>query len=95
MFCQFCKVLSQDQTACLATPSYHEKKEKRDQKAIQDKLSSIVVDPASVTVVGVAKGNLQASSTPDMKARKRQSSEESNRSTKYRKADSSVLRVSA
>ena len=47
------------------------------------------MDPALLTV-GVVKENQQMSSTPDTKARKRQSSEESNRSTKDRKSDSLV-----
>ena len=45
-------------------------------KAIQVKSSSTLVGPALVTVVGVAKENQQASSSPDMKARKRQSAAE-------------------
>ena len=86
---QFCKILTQEQKARLSTPSYQEKKKNRDQKAILKESSSTRVDPALVTVVGVAKDSQQSSSTPT-KAGKRQSFEESNRSTKARKIDSAV-----
>ena len=52
------------------------KEEKRDQKAIMEKSSSTLVDPALVTVVGVAKDSQQPSSTPDKETKKRQSSED-------------------
>ena len=92
--CQFCNSLSTDQKARLATPSYQEKKKKHDQKAIKEESSSTLVDPSSVTVIGVAKDVQQACSTPDLNSRKRQNSEESNRSTKERKAGSSVSKGS-
>ena len=71
--CQFCSILTQDQKACYATPSYKKKKEKCDQKAIQE-------DPALVLVLGVAKdrqglNSEEASITPGAKARKKQSSD--------------------
>ena len=44
--CQFWNVLTQDQKACLSFPSYQKKKEKHDQKVIQEELSSTLVDPA-------------------------------------------------
>ena len=69
--CQFCNVLSQDKKARLATPSYQEKKKKHDQTALQEESSSILVDPALVSVIGVVKDNQQVSSTPYTKARVR------------------------
>ena len=52
---QFCNLLTQDQKACLSTPSYQKKKEKHEQKAIQEELSSTLMDQALVSVLGVAK----------------------------------------
>ena len=48
--CQFYNVLTQDQKSCLATPSYQKKKEKR--------LSESLVDPASVSVLGIMKDQI-------------------------------------
>ena len=44
--CQFYNDLTQEQRSRLTTPSYQKKKEKRDQKAIQEASSSTLVDPA-------------------------------------------------
>ena len=64
----------------MSTPCYQKKKEKRDQKAIQEELGSTLVDPASVTVQGVAKDRQglnpeEVSSTPGAKAKKSTGSE--------------------
>ena len=53
--CSCCNVLTQEQKSCLATPSYQEKKKKRDQKAILQESDSTLVEPSSVTVIGVAR----------------------------------------
>ena len=92
--CQFCNVLAQEQKSHLATPSYQKKKEKHDNKAIHKELSNTHVDPALVSVLGVRKdrqdlNSEEVSSTPDLKAKKTQSSEESSiRNAKDRKTDS-------
>ena len=44
--CSFCNILTKDQKARLATPSYQTKKEKRDQKTIEEESSSTLVDAA-------------------------------------------------
>ena len=67
--CQHCNVLTEAQKSCLATPSYQEKKEKREQKAISEELSSTLMDAALVSVLGVAKdrqdlNSEELSSTP-------------------------------
>ena len=61
-------------------------------KAIQEESATTLVDPALVSVIGMVKDNPQTSSSPDIKAKKRQSFEESDRSSKDkdRRADSSV-----
>ena len=56
--CNSCNILSEDQRVQLSTPSYRLKKEKRDLKKStdtpkQDSSSSSLIDPSSVTVVGV------------------------------------------
>ena len=74
-------------------PSYQKKKEKREQKAIQEGSSNTLVDPALVSELGVAKyrqdlNSEEASSTPGVKAKKKQSSEESSsRNAKDRLSD--------
>ena len=55
---------------------------------------STLVEPSSVTVIGVAKDVHQASSTPAKVTKKRENSVESNRSTKERKAGASVSKGS-
>ena len=80
--CQHCKILTEDQKSCLATPSYQKKKEKYEQKTISEESRSTLVDPALVSVMGVAKdrqdsNSEEASSTPVVKAKKNKSSEES------------------
>ena len=52
-YCACCK--DKGKGTHLATPSYQKKKEKRDQKAIKEESSSTLVDPALVSVLGVAK----------------------------------------
>ena len=73
--CQFCNVLTQDQKARLSTPSYQKKKEKHDQKAIQEESSSTLVDSALVSVLEVVKdgedlNSEEASSNPDKEFRR-------------------------
>ena len=74
--CRYCDVLTQDQKARLSTPSYQEKEKKSELKAIQEESNSTLVDPALVTVIGVAKdreglNQKEASSTPSgVKAKK-------------------------
>ena len=56
--CNSCNILSEDQRLQLSTPSYRLKKEKGDLKKStdtpkQDSSSSSLIDPSSVTVVGV------------------------------------------
>ena len=73
-------VLTEDQKSHLATPSYQKKTEKCYQTAIQEELSSTLVDP--VSVLGIAKdrqdfNSEEASSTPGAKAKKNKSSGES------------------
>ena len=56
--CNSCNILSEDQRLQLSTPSYRLKKEKRDLKKSadtpnKDSSSSSLIDPSSVTVVGV------------------------------------------
>ena len=64
----YCDVLTQDQKRRFSTNSYQEKKKKHELKVIQERSSSTLVDPALVTVIGVAKGrqgsNQKVSSTP-------------------------------
>ena len=42
--CRFCDILTQDQKACLSTPSYQEKRKKHELKAIQEESSSTLVE---------------------------------------------------
>ena len=92
--CQNHNVLTEDHKACLATPCYQKKKEKHDQKAILEESSSTLVDPALVSVLGVAKdrqdlNSEEVSSTPGAKAKKTKSSEESSsRNAKDKKTKS-------
>ena len=60
--CGHCNVLTPEQKAQLSTPSYKLKKEKKDSKSTpqkSDSLSTTLVDPALVSVVGVV-GNQSA-----------------------------------
>ena len=54
MDCKFCNSLSTEQKARLSTPSYQDKEKKRKQKAIILESDSTLVEPSSVTVIGVA-----------------------------------------
>ena len=56
--CKCCNILTQDQMARLATPTYQKKKEKHNQKAVHEESSSRLVDPGVVTVLGVVKDRL-------------------------------------
>ena len=91
--CQFCNFVTQQEKSCLATPSHQKKKQKYD-KATLEELSSTLVDPALVSVLGVAKDRQdlnsdEASSTPGAKAKKTQIAEiSSGRSAKDKKTDS-------
>ena len=49
--CKFCNILSNDQKAHLATPTYQEKKKEHAQKAIMEESSGTVVEPSSVTAI--------------------------------------------
>ena len=76
--CQHCNVLTVDQKACLSTPTYQKKQQKHELKAIQEEWSTPLVDPALVTILGVAKdrqglNSEEASGTPSAKAKKKQS----------------------
>ena len=70
-----------------------EVKEKCNQKAIQEESSSTLVHPALVSMLGVVKdgqdlNSEEASSTPCVKAKKTQSSEDcSSRNVKHKKTD--------
>ena len=88
--CKFCNSLSSEHKARLATPLYLDKKKKCDQKAIMQESDSTVVEPSSVTIIGVATDVQQASSTPSKVNKKREHFEESSRSTKEKKAGTSV-----
>ena len=46
--------LSSEQKAHLSTPSYQDRKKKCEQKAIMQESESILDEPSSVTVIGVA-----------------------------------------
>ena len=73
------------------------KRKRKNVKAIQEESSTPLVDPALVTVLGVAKdrqglNSEETSSIPSAKARKKQSSEESSsRNAKDKKSDSSTI----
>ena len=54
--CLNCDVLTEEQKAKLATPQYQKKKEKREAKAVEES-SSTLVDPSTVSVIGLAKDN--------------------------------------
>ena len=63
-----CNILTEDQKLKLATPSY-QKKDKRDLKMQAEQSSSTLIEPALVSVLGVAKdgesrSSEEASSTP-------------------------------
>ena len=63
--CTFCLLLTTEQKAQLATPSYKLKKEKRDAKKAE--LSSptkdgTLVDPATISVIGAVSDNASISS---------------------------------
>ena len=51
--CISCDVLTEEQKAKLATPQYQKKKEKREAKALEDS-STTLIDPSSVSVIGLA-----------------------------------------
>ena len=97
--CQFCIVLTQDQKARLSTPCYQKKKEKRDQKAIQEESSSTLVDTSSVTILGVVKDRQgldleEMSSTLGAKIKKSKGLEESSSSNvKDKKTDTPKEKV--
>ena len=55
--CSHCELLTEDQKLRLATPAYQKKKEKRELKAKAEESSSTLVDPALVSVIGLAKDN--------------------------------------
>ena len=55
--CSHCELLTEDQKLRLATPAYQKEKEKRELKAKAEESSSTVVDPALVSVIGLAKDN--------------------------------------
>ena len=68
--CSFCDVLTPEQKLQISTPSYQNKKEKREQKAATvDKSSEnvvkIIVDPSLVTVVGVTSTAKKAVKSPE------------------------------
>ena len=54
--CISCDVLTEDQKGKLATPQYQKKKEKHEAKAAEES-SSALVDPSTVSVIGLAKDN--------------------------------------
>ena len=54
--CISCDVLTEEQQVKLATPQYQKKKEKREAKAAKESSSSLV-DPSTVSVIGLAKDN--------------------------------------
>ena len=82
--CNSCNILSEDQRLQLSTPSYRLKKEKRDLKKSadtpkQDSTSSSLIDPSSVTVVGVVddQGILQSPGSSSGKKMKSNTPEKS------------------
>ena len=71
--CKFCLLLTPEQKAQMATPSYKLKKKKRDAKKAE--LSSpskdcTLVDPTTVSVIGAVSDNPPISSPPDKKPKK-------------------------
>ena len=52
--CLDCDVLTEEQKVKLATPQYQKKKEKREARAVEES-SSTLVDPSTVSVIGLAK----------------------------------------
>ena len=74
--CKFCIVLTPDQLAQLATPSYKLKKEKREAKKLESTPSkdSSLVDPSTVAVIGAVSDSgtvtSPASVVPEKKAKK-------------------------
>ena len=54
--CLNCDVLTEEQKVKLATPQYQKKKEKREAKAVEES-NSTLVDPSTVSVIGLAKDN--------------------------------------
>ena len=54
--CISCDVPTEEQKGKLATPQYQKKKEKREAKAAEES-SSALVDPSTVSVIGLAKDN--------------------------------------
>ena len=82
--CNSCNILSEEPRLKLSTPSYGLKKEKRDFKKStdtpkQDSSSSSLIDPSSVTVVGVVdnQGILQSPGASSEKKKKSNPSEKS------------------
>ena len=59
--CISCDVLMEEQKVKLATPQYQKKKEKREAKAAEES-SSTLVDPSTVSVIGLSKDNNSVSS---------------------------------
>ena len=59
--CLNCDVLTEEQKLKLATPQYQKKKEKREAKAVEES-SSTLVDPSTVSVIGLVKDNETVSS---------------------------------
>ena len=49
--CKVCNFLSSEQKAHLATPSYQEKRSKRDQKVIMEESDSTLGEPCSFIVI--------------------------------------------
>ena len=79
MDCKYCNSLSSEQKAHLSTSSYQDKKKKHELKAIMQESDSTLVEPSSVTVIGIL---FQTLGNP---AVHQQNSVESDRSVKTKK----------
>ena len=87
--CKFCNLFSPEQWAQLATPSYKLKKEKRDAKRVDNPtpMDIVLVDPASISVIG-AVGGAASSQSPSVPPEKKTKKDKSP-STKSKKSASS------
>ena len=74
---KYCHSLFTEQKANLSTPSYQDKKQNCEQKAIMQESDSTLVEPSSVTVIGVTSDIRKSSSTPAKVDKKRENSVES------------------
>ena len=94
MDCKYCNSLCTEQKPHLSTPSYQDKKKKCEQKSSMQESDSTLVEPLSVTVIGVASYVGNSSNTPAKVDKKHENSVESEKKSKSKKAGTSVSKGS-